>query len=97
MKKLLFIGALATVIASPPFAQSYDTDLGTANINVPSVYSQIAATGHFAAADAFASVDTKTPKAGRPDGGTVEPWGAIARDPDPSIRSELNREAQESY
>jgi len=97
MKKLLVIGALATIIASPAFAQSYDPDLGSGNINVPSVYSQTAATGHFAAADAFASADTKTLKAGRADGGIVEPWGAIARDPDPSIRSELNREAQESY
>ena len=97
MKKLIVVGLLATVIASPAFAQSYDPDLGTGNINVPPVYAQTAPAGHFATADAFASADTGTREAGRADGGIVEPWGAIARDPDPSIRSELNREAQESY
>jgi hypothetical protein len=35
MKKLIVAAALASVMASPAFAQSYDPDIGSGNLTVP--------------------------------------------------------------
>ena len=53
MRKFLALVALATVLASPAFAQSYDPDLGTGNI-APVPSGQTAWTN--GAAGAFARV-----------------------------------------
>jgi hypothetical protein len=91
MKKLIAAAALATVLASPALAQSYDPDLGSGNITPP-VYAQAPratdhayARAHRNSLDAFARVG----------GGTVMPDGAVATDPDPNIQFQLNREAEE--
>ena len=99
MKKFITVAALATVLASPAFAQSYDPDLGSGNIAPnysaePGYNPDHAAfarvhprvTRHSAGVDAFARVN---------EGGVVMPDGAVARDPDPNIQFQLNREAEQ--
>ena len=59
MNKLIAAVALATVLASPAFAQSYDPDLGTGNIAA-----QIEAPAHrLGAQDAYAQVRHGAPAA----------------------------------
>jgi len=92
MKKLLTAAAIATVLASPALAQSYDPDIGTGNI-APSAYAQptrLINQFHARGTDqnslgAFARVGN----------GVVMQDGAVARDPDPNIQFQLNREAEE--
>jgi hypothetical protein len=86
MKRLIAAVALAAVVASPAFAQSYDPDLGTGNIDVSPAYAQTAPrAAHHSSHGAFARVNR----------GVVMPDGAVATDPDPNIRFQLNREAEE--
>jgi len=89
MKKLVIGAALAMLIASPVFAQSYDPDLGTGNVlNVP-------AAG--AGTHAFAYAPTQRlngirAQAGAPD--TVYRDGHyIGQDPDPNVRLQLRRDS----
>jgi opacity protein-like surface antigen len=89
MKKLIAAAALATVLASPAFAQSYDPDVGSGNI-VPSVTAQAPSS----AFDAYARAHDNTPGAFA-RGGVVREDGAVARDPDPRIQLQLDREAEE--
>jgi hypothetical protein len=91
MKKLITAAALATVLASPALAQSYDPDIGSGNI-APPVYAQAPRSAY----DAFASVpDNGLGASARVNHGSVMPDGAAARDPDPNIQFQLNREAEE--
>jgi hypothetical protein len=91
MKTLIAATALAVVLASPAFAQSYDPDIGTGNI-VPPVAAQ-APRGAF---DAYARVHSHSLGAfAGANGGVVRQDGAVARDPDPRIQLQLNREAEE--
>jgi hypothetical protein len=98
MKKLITAAMLATVLTSPAFAQSYDPDIGSGNIAPnysagPGYNPDHAAfdrahgraVPHRADVDAFARVND----------GVVMPDGAVARDPDPNIQFQLNREAEE--
>jgi opacity protein-like surface antigen len=57
MKKFLTIVGLLTVVATPAFAQSYDSDVGTGNvINVPALEQQ---GGRADATSAFAQAPRK--------------------------------------
>jgi hypothetical protein len=82
MYKTLAAAILALSIASPVLAQSYDPDLGTGNLTTVPAYSSVAPANH-RVLDAFAQADHGASTA-----------GSIARDPDASIRFDLNREAQ---
>ena len=85
MKKLITAAAFATVLVSPALAQSYDPDVGSGNI-VPPAYAHAAPrAAHHSSLGAFARVNP----------GVVEPDGNVARDPDPNIQFQLNREAEE--
>jgi hypothetical protein len=89
MKTLIAAAALATVLSSTAFAQSYDPDVGSGNI-VPSAAVQ-APTSAF---DAYARVHDNGQGA-FVRGGVVREDGAIARDPDPRIQLQLDREAEQ--
>jgi len=98
MKKLIMAAALATVLASPAFAQAYDPDVGSGNI-APNYSVE---PGNDADHAAFARVHPRVLRHrgdldafARVGGGVVTPDGAVARDPDPNIQFQLNREAEE--
>jgi hypothetical protein len=91
MKKLILTAALATVLVSPALAQSYDPDVGSGNI-VPSDYAHATAN----ALEAHARAPHNGVNAfAREDRGVVFQDGAVETDPDPNIRFQLNREAEE--
>jgi hypothetical protein len=84
MKKTIVAAALATVIASPAFAQSYDPSVGSGNIaariSAPASRSR--------ALDAYARVPHGAPAA-------VHSFTRGGTDPDPNIRFQLNRASQQ--
>jgi len=82
--KTIFALALATIIASPAFAQSYDPDLGTGNITqaTPALQLKLQRNAH----DAYAQV----PHAGST---VIRSFTGQATDPDANIRFQLNRES----
>ena len=96
MKRLLTIMAVLTVVATPALAQSYDPDVGSGNIaaNPAAVSNQTASSArHQDARSAFARVLP---------GATVSPnvvygeqGNLVGTDPDPNIRFQLNREAEQ--
>lgn len=94
MKKTLMIAAaLATLIGSSAFAQSYDPDEGTGNV-LPAPYA--AAQTYRGGNEAFAQAPEHQVSA-RPSRPIVDFDGAIESDPDRTIRFELRREAQEGW
>ena len=86
MKKIIAAAALATALAGPAFAQSYDPDLGSGNIaaqvTVPAPRLRLDA------GSAYAQVPYGAPVVKRFVGHT-----GAATDPDPNIRFQLNRES----
>jgi|SRR5262249_15017362 len=105
MKMLVAGAVLATLVASPAFAQSYDPDLGTGNIvqwNDSTTYTGVAprgAHGAFArvpsggAASPYAAYGAVTPF-GSPAGtnGTVAPLGSPAAAPNAGNHMSAARE-----
>jgi hypothetical protein len=91
MNKLVISALLAAALVSPAAAQSYDPDLGTGNITPP-VYAQA---GHAAHPALVRGANQDSFAAYARVGGAVMPDGAVARDPDPNIQFQLNREAQQ--
>jgi hypothetical protein len=88
MNKLLTTVALLSVIATPALAQSYDPDLGSGNIApaYDTMTSQPSAKHvRHSPRDAFARVSP----------GATETGSLTSTDPDPNIRFQLNREAEE--
>ena len=90
MRKIIVAAALATAIASPAFAQSYDPDLGSGNItgqrNAQALHLNLGA----GAQGAYARVGDGAPVVRRSfDGNTV------GTDPDQNIQFQLNRESQQ--
>ena len=83
MKNLVTAVALATLIASPAFAQSYDPDLGTGNI-APAPYAHNRSS-------AFARAPRGEVVSQRSNAVTDEN-GQVQADPDLNIRSQLQRE-----
>jgi hypothetical protein len=96
MKRLLTIMAVLTVVATPALAQSYDPSVGSGNIvaNPAAVGHQTAASArHQDARSAFARVlpgATVSPNAVHDEQGNL-----VGTDPDPNIRFQLNREAEQ--
>jgi len=91
MKMFITAAALATVLASPAFAQSYDPDVGSGNI-APPVYAHAPRAADQAHARAPQDSLGAFARVGH---GTVMWDGDVARDPDPNIQFQLNREAEE--
>ena len=99
MKKLIVAVVLATLAGTTAFAQSYNPDCGSANI--APVYTPVNPNRAFAyrtndrggGYGAFAQV-TGSVATGSPDR-IIGFDGAIEGDPDPNIRFQLRREAQE--
>ena len=91
MKKLILAAVLATLAGSTAFAQSYNPQYGTGNV-LPFAY---APTDRSSAISAYAqetgSVAMSSPR------DVVRFDGAIGGDPDPNIRFQLRREAQEGW
>ena len=85
MKNLVTAIALATLVASPAFAQSYDPDLGTGNI-APAPYAQTVS-----GASAFAQAPRGAVTSSQSNVVTDEN-GHVQADPDLNIRSQLQRE-----
>jgi hypothetical protein len=87
MKTLIITTALAAIIASPAFAQSYDPDLGSGNVSAHAAASQPKLYNAFGA---YAQV----PHGGRTIVGSFARHGG-AGDPDPNIQFQLHREAEQ--
>jgi hypothetical protein len=86
MKKTIAALALATVVASPALAQSYDPSVGTGNIAPQASVPQVKL--DMGAHSAYAQVRH----------GAVNQFvdhSGGATDPDPSIRFQLNRESEQ--
>lgn len=81
MKKWITAAALASALASPALAQS-DPNLGMGTVASP-LPAAAPRTARHASASAFAGGG----------GGTILWDGSVARDPDPNIQFQLNREA----
>jgi hypothetical protein len=96
MKKLLTIIAVLTVVATPALAQSYDPSIGTGNIvaNPAAASHQTASSARYQdAQSAFARV---LPGASQlPNAVYGEQGNLVGTDPDPNIRFQLNREAEQ--
>jgi hypothetical protein len=93
MKTIIAALALATAIASPAFAQSYDPSVGSGNLTAQ--YNAPAAQQlklHNSVLGAYARVGNGAPVVGR---SIQRQDGFRAYDPDPNIRFQLNREAEE--
>lgn len=93
MKKLLLSAAVAAVLATPAFAQSYDPDFGTGNVNPPVASEQ----GQFGGSSyAYAPRTTRSMHARRTMRGphAVYSYDGQYRgwDPDPNVRLELRRD-----
>ncbi len=91
MKTLMIAAAFATLIGSSAFAQSYDPDMGSANI-VAAPYAYTPVSGN----EAFAQAPVNQVSV-RPSRPIVNFDGAVESDPDRNIRFELRREAQEGW
>jgi hypothetical protein len=92
MKRLLTTMAVLTVIATPALAQSYDPDVGSGNI-APSYGQTARRSVNHDARSAFARVlagATVSPNAVYDEQGNL-----VGADPDPNIRFQLHREAEE--
>jgi hypothetical protein len=90
MRTTLAAVALATIIASPAFAQSYDPDLGSGNIAAQVTAPALRSTPYVGAHGAYAQVPHRGPVAGH---SFNRNRGAF--DPDPNIRFQLNRESEQ--
>jgi hypothetical protein len=96
--------AVATLVASPAFAQSYDPDIGSGNIAPVPGDSYAGWGGYQSGYNAFASVPhhghgafAQVP-AGRHFGAPSAIYGLDGRaynDPDPNIRTQLRRESEQ--
>jgi hypothetical protein len=96
MNKFFAVVALATLVATPALAQSYDPDLGTGNI-APAAYAAAQTEGfqamaqaprHYAPARASSALQSDVV---RDSQGKV-----VGADPDINIRSELQRDNQDT-
>ncbi|WP_162826892.1 hypothetical protein [Pseudolabrys taiwanensis] len=87
MKKLLLSAAVAAVLATPAFAQSYSPDFGTGNINPP-----VASLQSNEAGSAFAYAPRVHGRMMR-DPNAVYSYGQYrGSDPSPYVREELRRD-----
>ena len=96
MKRLLTIMAVLTVVATPALAQSYDPSIGTGNIvaNPAAASHQTASSArHQDARSAFARVHPGVSQS--PNAVYGEQGNLVGTDPDPNIRFQLNREAEQ--
>jgi hypothetical protein len=91
MKTLILAAVLATLAGSTAFAQSYNPQYGTGNV-LPFAYAPAdRSSANSAYAQETGSVATRSPHSMTGFG------GAIVDDPDPNIRFQLRREAQEGW
>ncbi|HEY1473992.1 MAG TPA: hypothetical protein VGF53_07915 [Pseudolabrys sp.] len=95
MKKLILAAVLATLAGSTAFAQSYNPGYGSANIapvyHGGSLGHGANDSGRGAYALATGPVTARSPRA------IIGFDGAVENDPDPNIRFQLRREAQEGW
>jgi hypothetical protein len=95
MRKLVTLVALATALASPAFAQSYDPDIGSGNI--APAYGQTtgwntgAAGAYALAVPGAAHARSAVPSAAQDPYVVTLGSKVLGRDPDPFIRSQLLR------
>ena len=89
MKTTIAAVLLATVIASPAFAQSYDPDLGSGNLVGQSAAPVLHFNLNSKAHGAYARVGNEAPVIRRSFDGNY-----VGTDPDQNIRFQLNREAE---
>jgi len=87
MKTTIAAVLLATAIASPAFAQSYDPSVGSGNIVQPSATRSLHL--NFNGQGAYAQVGRGAPVLRRSFDNNY-----VGTDPDPRIRFQLNREAE---
>ena len=98
MKMLAAAVALAALVASPAFAQSYDPDLGTGNVAPTSDDPAYVAAPNQGAFGAFARVPEggHTSRSHRAAAAVYDLQGNFyGADPDPNIRLQLRRESEE--
>lgn len=88
MKKTIGAAALAAIIATPAFAQSYDPSVGSGNIAPQVTAAAPRTTLDLGARGAYAQVPHGAPAVVHTFGRN----GALT-DPDPNIRFQLNRES----
>jgi len=88
MRTIIAAAALATIVASPAFAQSYDPSVGSGNI-APRVTAPAPRVLYRGAHGAFAQVPYRAP-VGHSFNGNRRSF-----DPDPNIQFQLNREAEQ--
>ena len=93
MKKVLAVLAITTAIATPALAQSYDPDVGTGNIT-PSSWTDTSTAGFNAMAQAPRAHREQATKG---SDSVVDEAGNVEQDPDPAIRSQLERENPEGF
>ena len=90
MKKLVMSAALATILASPAFAQA------DPNMFPREVTGSVSAPAPRAARHASAAqVQRDSLGAYSRAGGVAMPYSAIESDPDPNIQFQLNRESEQ--
>ena len=94
MKRLATALALATLVASPAFAQSYDPDVGSGNI-APSYGQTAKSSVNRDARSAFARVLPGATMSQSQNAVHDEQGNAVGTDPDPNIRFQLHRESEE--
>ena len=92
MTKSITATALACALASPAFAQSYDPDVGSGNVALPSGYARASVEHvsngrrlYLSSPHPFARAERKTMTFNAAPGG----------DPDPNIRFQLRRESEQ--
>jgi len=88
MRTTIAAVALATIIASPAWAQSYDPSVGSGNIAAQVTGPRY--TPYVGAHGAYAQVPRGAPLAGRSFKANRRSF-----DPDPNIQFQLNRESQQ--
>ena len=93
MKKVLAVLAITTAFASPVLAQSYDPDVGSGNVT-PSAWTDNYSSGFNAMAQA---PRTHRQQATKGSDAVVDEAGNVEQDPDPAIRSQLERENNEGF
>ena len=90
MRTTIAAVALATIIASPAFAQSYDPSVGSGNI-APQVSAPVyRSLPYVGAHGAYARVPHNAPLVGHSFNGNSRSF-----DPDPNIQFQLNRESEQ--
>jgi len=94
MKTLVTAMVLATLVASPSFAQSFDPDVGSGNI-APAPYGETltGASNYQNGADAFAQAPRGAAMTSKTNT-VVDEGGNVQADPDLNIRSQLQREGE---